>query len=229
MAIDPSALKTRANNIGALLRQARQAKGRSLEECALAIGVTPEEFDTYETGEKMISLPELELASYFLETPLIYFWESEPSLVGEDESDPKEFSNREQLLRLRNRMIGALLRQSRLEASLDLNELAAKAGLDAQRLEAYEWGQAAVPLPELEALCSLLQRSIREFQDQHGPVGEWNARQRALQDFLAMPLDLQVFISKPVNRPYLDLALRLSDMTVEKLRAVAEGLLEITY
>lgn len=127
------------------------------------------------------------------------------------------------------RHIGALLRQARLEASLSVEELAEQTGIDSERLQSYEWGQTAAPLPELETLCGVLQRSVREFQDQHGPVGEWNARQRALQDFLTLPLELQVFVSKPVNRPYLDLAVRLSDMTVEKLRAVAEGLLEITY
>ena len=84
-------------------------------------------------------------------------------------------------------------------------------------------------MPELEALSGMLQRSIREFQDHHGPVGIWNAQQRALNSFLQLPLELQLFIAKPVNRPYLDLAARLSDMSVEKLRAVAEGLLEITY
>ncbi len=62
-----------------------------------------------------------------------------------------------------------------------------------------------------------------------GAVGVWNAQQRAMQNFLALPLELQLFIAKPVNRPYLDLAVRLNDMSVEKLRAVAEGLLEITY
>jgi hypothetical protein len=36
------------------------------------------------------------------------------------------------------------------------------------------------------------------------------------------------FVSKPVNRPYLELAQRLSKTNVENLRAVAEGLLEIT-
>ena len=46
---------------------------------------------------------------------------------------------------------------------------------------------------------------------------------------LEMPLDLQVFVSKPINRPYLELAIRLSEMSVDRLRAVAEGLLEITY
>jgi hypothetical protein len=43
-----------------------------------------------------------------------------------------------------------------------------------------------------------------------------------------MPVDLQTFVSKPINRPYLELAQRLSEMSVDKLRSVAEGLLEIT-
>ena len=75
----------------------------------------------------------------------------------------------------------------------------------------------------------MLNRSIREFQDQKGPVGAWNAQQSAIRDFLALPQDIQTFITKPINRPYLDLAIRLSEMSVDKLRAVAEGLLEITY
>ena len=84
-------------------------------------------------------------------------------------------------------------------------------------------------MPHLEVLSGVLNRSIREFQDMRGPVGAWNEQQRALQDFQALPSNLQLFVSKPVNRPYLELALRLSDMPVERLRAVAEGLLEITY
>ena len=46
---------------------------------------------------------------------------------------------------------------------------------------------------------------------------------------MALPLEMQVFVSKPINRPYLELAMRLNDMSVDKLRGVAEGLLEITY
>ena len=142
------------------------------------LGVTPETFEAYELGERMISLPELELAAYFLDTPLEHFWEKEPSITSDY---PKQFANREQLIRLRNRMIGAILRQARLESGLSLEELAKKTDLSLERLQAYEWGQEAAPIPELEILCSALQRSIREFQDEHGPVGEWNSRQHALR------------------------------------------------
>jgi hypothetical protein len=49
-----------------------------------------------------------------------------------------------------------------------------------------------------------------------------------MQNFAELSPELQDFLSKPINRPYLELAQRLSEMDVEKLRAVAEGLLEIT-
>jgi len=39
---------------------------------------------------------------------------------------------------------------------------------------------------------------------------------------------LLAFVLKPINLPYLELAKRLSEMSVDKLRDVAEGLLEIT-
>jgi transcriptional regulator with XRE-family HTH domain len=122
-----------------------------------------------------------------------------------------------------------MLRQARLEAQISLQELAEHLGIDKEKMEAYELGMEPVPLPMLEHLSGILNRSIREFQDQKGPVGAWNAQQRAMRDFLALPLDIQKFITLPVNRPYLDLAVRLSEMSVDKLRAVAEGLLEITY
>jgi hypothetical protein len=70
---------------------------------------------------------------------------------------------------------------------------------------------------------------VKDFFDQHGMVGVWANEQRNVQSYLALSPELQTFVSKPVNRPYLVLAQRLSEMSVEKLRAVAEGLLEITY
>jgi hypothetical protein len=73
-----------------------------------------------------------------------------------------------------------------------------------------------------------LNRPVRDFQDKNGPVGAWAAREQAAHVLMEMPPELQDFIVKPINQPYLELAQRLSEMSVEKLRAVAEGLLEIT-
>jgi hypothetical protein len=52
--------------------------------------------------------------------------------------------------------------------------------------------------------------------------------QKVLQDFLQLPPELQSFVCKPVNQPYLELALSLSGLSKERLRFVAESLLEIT-
>jgi hypothetical protein len=41
--------------------------------------------------------------------------------------------------------------------------------------------------------------------------------------------ELQTFVAQPVNTLYLEVAMRLSRLSVEHLRSVAESLLEITY
>jgi hypothetical protein len=43
-----------------------------------------------------------------------------------------------------------------------------------------------------------------------------------------MPVEMQEFITKPINRPYIEVAMKLSSLSADELRAIAEGLLEIT-
>ena len=226
MSAETTAMTLRAKIIGALIREARLAAQKSIEECAGVVGVSPQDFEAYELGSKAISLPEIEAVAYHLQIPLDRFWERETTGSSVEE---KKSANIGALIRLRHRMVGALLRQARLEARISPQDLAEHVGMEPATLESYELGMEPVPLPMLEVLSGVLNRSIREFQDQKGPIGSWNTQQRAISDFLTLPPDIQAFITKPVNRPYLDLAVRLSEMTVDKLRAVAEGLLEITY
>lgn len=221
-----TAWRLRAKILGAQLRDARLTARKEPAECAAACGLSPEDYEAIEMGRLAPSLPQLEALAYYLEVSLDHFNERQ-ALIEVDEK--RDLPNLAQLMKLRQRMIGAQLRQSRLEAGASLEAVAAKLEIEPAELEKYELGQAAVPLPQLETLCGLLSRSLREFHDKHGPVGAWAARQRALRDFQELPLELQVFVSKPVNRPYLDLAVRLSEMDVERLRILAEGLLEITY
>jgi transcriptional regulator with XRE-family HTH domain len=225
MTINPQVLTLRAKKLGALIRDARLASGLSLEECAHAIGVSSASFESYEMGSSSPSLPELEVLAYTLDIPMEHFWEEQAISTR---NGAKKKLQLDQLVKLRQRMIGALIRQARMSADLSLDELATDTQIPVSALESYELGNSPIPLPHLEMLSSLLNRSIRDFQDRSGPVGRWAAQQRAISDFLTLPDDLQDFVSKPINRPYLELAQRLSEMSVDKLRAVAEGLLEIT-
>ena len=97
------------------------------------------------------------------------------------------------------------------------------------RLKAYEMGQRPIPLPELEGLVELLGGQIEAIFDQTGRIGQWMIQQKAVHDFLQLTPELQNFVSKPVNRPYLELAMKLSSMSTQKLRSVAEDLLDITF
>ena len=129
---------------------------------------------------------------------------------------------------LRQRLVGALIRKFRQEAGLSSDALAEQIGVPAETLERYELGETPVPLPILELIAEACNRSVRDFYDRKGPFGVWMSQQESIHRFLELPLPLQNFIAQPINRPYLELAQRLSEMEADKLRAIAEGLLEIT-
>lgn len=218
-------IKIRSKKLGILIRDARLASRRSTKECATAINVSNGIFKAYEEGRRAPSLPELETLVYYLELPINHFWKNE---TLSDAPARAADLNLPRLAGLRHRMIGALLRQARMNASLSLKSVAEQTGISTSRLKRYELGERPIPLPELEAILKALGGRIETFFDQGGPVGQWMNQQKAVQQFLDMPVELQNFVCQPVNRPYLDLARKLSEMPTDKLRSVAEDLLDIT-
>lgn len=221
----PESIVIRSKILGVLIQDARLASGKSQEECAQAIGVTVATFDLYECGEQAPSLPELEALAYYLQILPEHFWQR--SMLSGRVTGGKQI-DMVQVVGLRQRMIGAMLRQARSEAGHTLEYVAERAALSPVLLESSELGEAALSVPQLEALANVLDRPIQHFMDRSGPVGAWTSQQRFVQAFLALTPDLQDFVSRPVNQPYLELAKRLSEMSVDKLRAVGEGILEIT-
>lgn len=214
----------RAKKLGVLIRDARVKSGKSLEECSQAMGISVDELGAVEFGERPPTLPELELFAYYLEIPLEHFWGSET--LKQDGSEKS--LNPVEISKIRQGMIGSLLTKARNDATLSIDDLSQKAGITANNLEAYEKGELPIPITELESVAQVLNNSIGYFEDQKGPVGSWFAEHKYMADFQKLPAELQDFISKPINRPYLELAIRLSELKVEKLRALGEGLLEIT-
>ena len=223
--MNPLAVSIRTKKLGVLIKDARIHSGKSIEQCAEAIGVSSSDFIAFESGDRAPSLPEVELLAYYLEVPVDHFWGNTALSESTTTENPFEVK---QLLDIRQKVIGALLRQAREEAGLPLQEVAEANGLSAEYLESIESGFEVVPLPTLEHLCRYLNRPIKEFQDEHGPVASWMNEQRLSGDFHTLSPELQVFVTKPINRPYLELAQRLSEMSVEKLRSIGEGILDIT-
>ncbi len=225
MTINPLAMSIRAKKLGVLIRNARLSTGKSAQECADAMGIALPEFEACELGGKSPSLPQVELLAHFLNIPVDHFW-GNSALPGRDQS--RKAVDVQRLIQLRQRMIGLLIRQSRLDAGLSLEQVAEKTGLSSSYISKAELGEVPVTLPELETVASVMGRPLRDFQDRQEPAVKGEMDKRMSQGLMEMPLELQAFVCKPVNRPYLELAQRLSEMSVEKLRAVAEGLLEIT-
>ena len=77
MTINPILKIIRAKKLGILIRDAREKSGKSLEECAQAMGLSSEELGAIESGERALTLPELEILAYYLDIPLEHFWENE--------------------------------------------------------------------------------------------------------------------------------------------------------
>jgi transcriptional regulator with XRE-family HTH domain len=215
----------REKRLGLLIRDARMAERRSIKECADAIGIKPGLFRAYEEGRRAPSLPELESLVFYLKLPISHFWGNETRL---DMAPLPETLDVARLISLRHRMIGALLRQERTNVNMSLHQLSEKTGISQSLLKSYELGARGIPVSELEMVATILGVRIDTFFDQSGPVGQWMNSQRAMQKFLELPVDMQDFVCQPVNRPYIELAMKLSDMSKEKLRSVAEGLLDIT-
>jgi transcriptional regulator with XRE-family HTH domain len=216
----------RTRKLGVLIRDARVAARKTLTECATAIGTTGGILRAWEEGRRAPSLPELEVLAYYLDLPIRHFWSKE---AVSDDAPRTATLDLPALVAVRQRMTGALLRQEREKASISVKALGEQTGISASRIRAYEMGEHPIPMPVLEGLVAALGGQVEDMFDQTGPIGQWMNQQKAIQDFLQLPPDLRDFVCRPVNLPYLQLALKLSGLSTEKLRGVAEDLLDITF
>jgi transcriptional regulator with XRE-family HTH domain len=216
----------RSRMLGVLMRDARQARGQTVEACAEALACEPDQLARFETGEASPSLPELELLAGFLDVPLGRFW-SDHVLAAQHTAHRPALPPAE-VLALRDRLIGAQLRHARQEQGRSTADLAAELGRDPADLDAYELGEVPIPLPELEALASRLRLSMEELFAAQGTLGQWRARHRALERVRELPPDLLDFLGHPHSESYLRLAQHLAELPAGRLRQIAEGLLEIT-
>ena len=213
---------TRAKMLGVLIRNARLHAGRSTQECAGVLGITPEQFRQAEEGAYVVSLPQLEVLAMYLDVPMAHFWGTH-TLEENTEPDYGE------LLALRHKIVGGLLRHARLKEEQTQEALAEEVGVDVERIRAYEAGEDAIPYLQLEKLAKFLGVSIDYFlDDERGPLGRHEAQKRMEQHLDELPPDVREFVAQPVNVNYIQTAMRLSEMDADRLRTIAESLLDIT-
>ncbi len=222
---EPEELAARRQILGALMQGARAKLGKTKQDCAQALGVTTAIYSAYEEGRRDATLPELELLAYYLKVPVRLFFERPERLMADDPIIPAE-----KVTALRQRIIGALVRQARQEKSKSVKDLAKRLGVTTRRVSDYELGRRPMPLSQLQDAADMLGVPMSYFIDEGvGPIGEQELLRSQFEKFSELPEDMRKFVVNPTNVSYLRVAQRLADMTTEQLRNLAAAILDITY
>jgi transcriptional regulator with XRE-family HTH domain len=214
---------TRAKFLGRLIQEARDGAGVSAADCAQALGISVDSYNQAERGDLPLNLPQLEVLALVLDLPMAYFWRGKQ--LPEDRA-----VDYAQYMFLRQRIIGVILQQARVDAGWSTQRLADESELTTEQIEAYEQGEEPIPYLQLESFAELLDAPLNDFTvEQSGPLGRHEQALMRRENFEALPDEVQAFVADPGNMIYLQTAMRLSDMDVDRLRSIAEGILDITF
>jgi transcriptional regulator with XRE-family HTH domain len=223
--VKAEALALRRKIMSVLVLGARLKAGKTKRDCAAALDMSVSAYSAYEDGRHDLSLPELEVLANFLKTPIMAFFDKPERLVVDEPELPYE-----QIVELRQRIIGALLRKARVSKGQSSKEVADLLGVTTQRLTEFEFGAKPVPLALLQELADVLDVSMSYFIDEGvGVIGEQELVRHQFDRFGELPEDVRRFVTHPTNISYLRVAQHLSDMTTAQLRNIAAAILDITY
>ena len=219
-------IKIRTKKLGLLIYNARQIADRSIRSCSEALGIPQNTFKSFESGLSAPSLPELELLAEYLNIAINHFDAGNILNPKDKESLLQEVETRKSE---RDLYISQQLRSFREQVGFTINELSEESGVEPERIMSCENEQMALSLPELENLASALEIKLESFIQINLSAFSTMNQPEDIQTFLNLPDEIREFIVKPVNLPYLELAAKLSQLPAEKLRNIAESLLEITF
>jgi transcriptional regulator with XRE-family HTH domain len=219
-----SSLAIRNKILGTILKHARLRAGRLPEDYAEILGCSVEDILARESGAKPVTLSELEVWGYASGVPLTFFWDENAVPPIREIKEPVQ-----PVMQIRRKMVGVLLRQSRMIAARSLEEIAESAGVSPERLAACEEGTTELSVAELEIAAQACGVPITSFFDEElFALSEEERRMRDTHRLQELPPDLQEFVLKPSNVLYLKIAKQLSGLSARTLREIAETLLDIT-
>ena len=215
--------RTRAKILGVLIRDARLHAGRTVEDCATIVHISPAEFEQAELGNHVLSLPDVETLAMYLQVPVSHFW-------GDKVRGRYPRTEYGQIMANRHKTIGDLLRQAREKQGRTVQEVAAEINVSPTQIRSFETGEKPIPLFDLDRLARFLGHSLNFFiGDDHGPLADHEAEQKIRQRLDELPPEVRAFVSEQINLSYLEIAMRLSHMDVKSLRTIAENILNITF
>ncbi len=164
MAIKPQIKTLRAHKIAALVLDARLYARRTPEEACGLLGWDEDHLEALETAAVTPSLPELEALAAIYAVPVDHFFGS----TSLSDGMPKlRTETMQQRLELRNRILGAMIMQTRSRKNLSRDDLATMTGLTLEDVTAYELGLLPLPVTDLEEITRILQIEINDWIDSY--------------------------------------------------------------
>lgn len=222
----------RAKKLGIRLIDLREKYHYSVDELAGYLGITPDELIDAEQGIKSLSLSRLEALAALYRLPLesILEWDVRSKTLTDQK---KTYASKSAVLH--DHILAVYLKKARLAQHMTPAAFADSCGMPLEDYLQFENAEKPIPYPLLDALCSQLNLDITRMKQSKSvstpaPAPTLPAEKPAETTPAAhLPTDLQEFIGRPSNQPYLELAKKISEYDVNRLRKIAESLLEITY
>jgi transcriptional regulator with XRE-family HTH domain len=225
--MEPKLLILRSKKIGVCLKDARLKARKTVDEAASTLGISAENYTAMEAGAASPSFPQLESLALLYHAPFDSLVKWHGNEAGDSVVDPAVMKK---VVTLREHVVAATLVKARQEKGVSAESMAAHLGISAEELQHFERAEKEIPYPLLEEACQFLGLDLPMLHSSRlSPHPIEVKPQEPVQEFAELPAEMVDFIQKPINRPYLELAKKLSDMNVDKLRTIAESLLEITY
>ena len=204
--------------LGVLIRKSRLEAERTQEECARFLRVEPQLIESWEFGDRVPSMPQLELLARFLKGNM--------SDNGFGPASEK-FTAQEEYIVLRGRLIGGMLREARNAMGQSIDELSAKTGLDGDLLESYEFGETTIPVSHLTVLAQAVKRDLSYFTEQPFNATDSDKMGSVWPASTADDNELSQFVADSENRDFIRLAMAFRHLERANLHQIADALFAI--
>lgn len=216
--------RIRNKMLGVLIRDARLNAARTVDDCARLLNVENQIIESWELGDTAPTLPQLELLAYYLDVPVSHFWSMKTMETDKNE----KLATQSEYMALRDRMIGAMMRQAREAEEVSLEDVSERAQIAIETLQYYEVGDSSIPMHHLSVLANIVNKNMDYFLETGSYVGELLRMREEWKHFSDLDPDVREFAANPLNVGFIKIAITFSQMPASQLRQAAEGMLEIS-
>lgn len=206
------------------IRTIRKSKRRSIHDCATILGLSKETYHGIEKGTTPITLPELELLAIFL-------GENPSDIIADNQLPPSKSTFlkddvRPQFLKIREKMLRALIAFEREKRSLTLENIQQATHITLATLQAYDNGTSPMPIDDLIKISAFLEIPLDSL---HEPI--WPTKTESLSIPTSDNWQPEFSLTNPdeapiTEDPYADILHALKKVSKEDQAFIAKYLLE---